>query len=88
MVEPVKPKYRTYKDVLEILTSGQKPVSLDDHLKDVAIYGQAATIQRAPVQTSLSSYTDAELIMDMIRRGYAVMKLPEGGGPPDVLREE
>lgn len=42
---------------------------------------------RVPIQPSLTTYKDAELVMDMIRRGYAVMKLPEGGGPPDVLRK-
>jgi hypothetical protein len=39
------------------------------------------------VQTKiLSDYSNADLVMEMIRRGFAVMKLPEGGGPPEALR--
>lgn len=34
----------------------------------------------------LHDYSDAELVMEMIRRGYAAMKLPGDGGPPEVLR--
>ncbi len=61
-------------------------IDIDKHLAQAMQYG-SATISRAPVQASLTTYTDAEMVMDMIRRGYAVMKLPEGGGPPDMLRE-
>ena len=30
---------------------------------------------------SLATYSDAEMIMEMIGRGYAVMKTPQGGTP-------
>jgi hypothetical protein len=48
-----------------------------------------ATLQAPPPPTivaKIGSHTDAEMVMEMIRRGYAVMKLPEDGGPPEVLR--
>lgn len=35
---------------------------------------------------SIADFSNAEMVMDMLRRGYAVMKLPEDGGPPEVLR--
>ena len=46
------------------------------------------TSQRVPakVHKALDEYTDADLIMEMIRRGYAAMKLPESGGPPEALK--
>lgn len=50
----------------------------------VAAQIKAVTTGRA---RSLPDYSDAEMVMDMIRRGYAVMKLPEGGGPPEVLKK-
>lgn len=50
----------------------------------VAAQVKAATAVRA---RSLPDFSDAEMVMDMIRRGYAVMKLPEGGGPPEVLKK-
>lgn len=34
-----------------------------------------------PTPRSLSTYSDAEMIMEMIGRGYAVMKTPQGGAP-------
>lgn len=40
----------------------------------------------AKITKPIDEWTDAELIMEMIRRGYAAMKLPEAGGPPEVLK--
>ena len=34
-----------------------------------------------PGTRSLATYSDAEMIMEMIGRGYAVMKTPQGGTP-------
>ena len=44
--------------------------------------------KRTPVVAikQLADYHDAEMVMEMIRRGYAVMKLPADGGPPESLR--
>lgn len=41
----------------------------------------------AKITKPIDEWTDAELIMEMIRRGYAAMKLPEAGGPPEVLKK-
>jgi len=61
-------------------------LSLDQHMRDAMRYGQAAPrVHRAP--TTLQDFSDSEMVMDMIRRGYAVMKLPDDGGPPGVLKK-
>lgn len=61
----------------------------DQHIRDAIVYGVGAKLQHVPptVQVKhLSDYTDAEMVMDMLRRGFAVMRLPEDGGPPEALR--
>ncbi len=47
--------------------------------------GMWATRTALPIK-ALTDYSDAELVMHMIERGYACMKLPKDGGPPEVLR--
>lgn len=37
-------------------------------------------------EKTLTDFSDAEIIMEMIRRGYAAMKLPADGGVPEVLK--
>lgn len=60
---------------------------IDQHVMDALRYknlGGAGTTVRA--EKTLADFKDAELVMEMIRRGYAAMKLPSDGGPPEVLR--
>jgi hypothetical protein len=37
-------------------------------------------------RTRLDEFTDAELVMHMLGRGYACMKVPASGEPPETLR--
>lgn len=65
------------------------PAAIDQHMIDAMMYGQGAQTLRAPpppVVPTIESFRDAELIMEMLKRGYACMKLPADGGPPEVLR--
>lgn len=39
------------------------------------------------VKQDVKEISDADMVMEMIRRGYAVMKLPADGGPPESLRD-
>lgn len=58
-----------------------------DHLADALAYQQAAArTYRVRTTKTVTDFSDAELIMELIRRGYAAMKLPSDGGPPEVLR--
>lgn len=56
------------------------------HFHDTFVYGQAASRLHRPVEEQLAKFGDADLIMEMLKRGYAAMKLPSDGGPPEVLR--
>lgn len=47
---------------------------------------QGAMTQQVPKKPDIRTVSDAEMVMEMIRRGFAVMKLPEDGGPPEALR--
>lgn len=53
-------------------------------LNDAVRYG-TSTAKTVRVKGP-ADFSDAEMVMDMIRRGYAVMKLPADGGPPEALR--
>lgn len=55
---------------------------------DAMKYGVSAASQTSyrRADKTLADFGDAELVMEMIRRGYAAMKLPADGGPPEVLR--
>ena len=56
----------------------------DKHLADALAFGQTASrIHR--VEKTVRDFSDAELIMEMIRRGYAAMKIPEGKDRPEAL---
>lgn len=71
-------------------------VWMDDasHFHDALLYGQAASrLHRSSsmqtgvtVEDPLAKFKDHELIMALLKRGYAAMKLPADGGPPEVLR--
>ncbi len=62
-------------------------VGIDEHLSDALMYGQTANrIHRATPKTPLGDYSDADLIMHMLNRGYAVLKCPNQ--PPEMLRAE
>lgn len=77
----------------EFAFAGQR-VRLDDldfvhgpaltHLTDKML--AAVTPPPSKAGKDLVDYPDHEMVMEMIRRGYAVMKLPEDGGPPEALR--
>lgn len=80
------------KDYQEQVTKvSPNPVWIDEasifkqDILDAAIYGQSASHVRR--EKTLADFGDAELVMEMIRRGYAAMKLPADGGPPEVLRK-
>lgn len=61
---------------------------LDQHLEDAVRYGLGAgRVQHRPAPTTLDTFKTPELVMEMLKRGFAVMKLPEGGGPPETLRD-
>jgi hypothetical protein len=53
---------------------------------DALIYSKIGTKTTMLASKELTDYSDAELVMHMIGRGYACMKLPKDGGPPEVLR--
>jgi hypothetical protein len=38
-------------------------------------------------EEKLAEFSDTELIMEMLRRGYAVLKCPEPGQPPEALKD-
>ncbi len=56
----------------------------DDHIRDAILYGRGARVQYSP--PTLEKFSNAELIHEMLERGFAVMKLPAAGGPPETLR--
>lgn len=61
--------------------------TLDEHARDALAYGLAASrLHRPRSEKTLADFSDADLVMEMIRRGYAAMKLPADGGPPETLR--
>lgn len=42
--------------------------------------------RQVPREKTLADFNDAELVMEMIRRGYAAMKLPEQGDASGVIK--
>lgn len=60
--------------------------SIDQHMIDALKYGMGAKMQ--VLEKPLTEYHDVDMIMEMLRRGYAVMKLPADGKPPEVLRDK
>ena len=59
---------------------------IDQHMIDALTYGIGAKATYDPTPP-IQKHSDADMVMEMIRRGYACMKLPEGGGPPEVFRK-
>lgn len=63
-------------------------VGIDEssHIRDAFLYGQSASrMHRVTPKTPLGEYSDADLIMHMLNRGYAVLKCPNQ--TPEVLRD-
>jgi hypothetical protein len=62
-----------------------------DSAIDAWLYGASMIKQRLLTgmpkpRTRLDEFTDAELVMHMLGRGYACMKVPASGEPPETLR--
>jgi hypothetical protein len=55
------------------------------HIDDALVYGRMGAKMTGAVK-ALSEHSDAALIMELLSRGYACMKCPEPGMPPEVLR--
>lgn len=96
MEDRVAGRSRLYKSLKDRLVGGDVPVKIqgldatflgfdESHVIDALAYGQAQARVTRPSHKPLTDYSDAELVMEMIRRGYAAMKLPADGGPPKVL---
>jgi hypothetical protein len=47
---------------------------------------QQAQPQVQIVEKPISDFKTADMIMELLGRGYAVIKMPEGGGLPEVLK--
>jgi hypothetical protein len=94
--ETYRVNLETYQAADRLCRPGQKPVVFVDessHISDAwamaALYGKGVWNSRsAPPIKALADYSDAELVMHMIERGYACMKVPADGGPPKALRGE
>lgn len=62
------------------------------YFNDLDLEQAKARLRRLPpsppvvVVKTLADYSDADLVMEMMRRGYAAMKLPADGSAPEVLR--
>ena len=61
-------------------------VGYDFGSEDDLVQAWRSTIKRSEFYAdsgtrSLATYSDAEMVMEMIGRGYAVMKTPQGGTP-------
>lgn len=41
-----------------------------------------------PREKTVGDFTNAELVMELLTRGFAVIKMPEAGGLPDVLQQD
>lgn len=94
-VERVELEHGPHPDQLEarLFRTGRhvevKPITMseiDEHLRDAVLYG-TSTLQ-AKVEPPLKKFSNSELIMEMLERGFAVMKLPADGGPPETLRRD
>lgn len=80
-------------ELLERFREKHPPVQVFDmnveqarsHLSDAFLYGLGAQKTAFGGARALSEYKDAELVMEMLKRGFAVMPVP-GNGPPDVLK--
>lgn len=62
-------------------------VSLDEssHIRDAWLYGQSAMQTGITAEDPLAKFKDHELIMALLARGYACMRVPESG-TPEVLQ--
>ena len=60
---------------------------IDNHLVDAVAYGSTATHTAGPVspRRTISEFADSELIMELLGRGYAAIKMPKDGSLPKVL---
>ena len=78
------PKLPEHQEMLADMASysaiGLDTASIDS---SSAMWGtmQRKTYYPDPASPSLATYSDAELVMEMIGRGYAVMKTPKGDVP-------
>ncbi len=61
----------------------QHQIDAMTYLADIQVQSR---LHRTSTQKTLSDFSDADLVMEMIKRGYAAMKLPKDGGPPETLR--
>ncbi len=64
-------------------SGGVTYIDFADHAGDAIYYG-ATGMTGAP--KALSEHTDAVLIMELLSRGYAVLKCPAPGEPPETLK--
>ncbi len=55
------------------------------HIRDAFLYGNSAMQTSVVVEDPLAKFKDHELIMALLKRGYAAMKMPDGG-VPEVLK--
>lgn len=72
--------------IQSIFIDDQKLSVLDRHISDAVLYGTSAMQTSVVSEDPLAKFKDHELIMALLKRGYAAMKLPSDGGPPEVLR--
>ena len=54
--------------------------------EQLALMQVPSRIVRLPDNKPLDEIDNATLVMEMIKRGFAVMKLPENGEPPEALK--
>lgn len=59
--------------------------SIDQHMIDAMKYGVGVQWVQGP--PSIKTFSNTQLIHEMLERGFAVMKLPVDGGPPEVLKD-
>jgi hypothetical protein len=58
---------------------------MSKHIRDALLYGQSAT-RKAKVEPTIDQHSDADMVMEMLRRGYAVIKMPADGSTPENLK--
>lgn len=56
-------------------------------LRSLARYGTSARVQQMPKNKPLIEISNADLVMEMLRRGFVVMKCPEPGVMPEALKD-
>lgn len=64
-----------------------KHISAEDMLKRWAVPPMTPPMPMIPPMPDVKTFSNAELIHEMLERGFAVMKLPAAGGPPEVLKD-